>query len=151
MGYVTEFILWAARRSQLVAHQLIWNMKSNIFSDDEGTVYDGTEILSVIVAMFDGSVYWKSVQLSVNGEIREQPFCCRYMCYLASLIKNWGILLDMVLLPTCPCWWQRMFASTLNLCCHMCTFVVPTSVHFMHPTNTPSSTTTDNWLIIGYV
>ena len=57
MGYVTEFILWAARRSQLVAHQLIWNMKSNIFSDEEGTVYDGTEILSVIVAVFYGSVY----------------------------------------------------------------------------------------------
>ncbi|CAG8451375.1 73_t:CDS:10 [Funneliformis mosseae] len=40
LGYVERFIMGAAKISQLFAHQIIWNMKANMFKDDESTIAD---------------------------------------------------------------------------------------------------------------
>lgn len=40
MGYLVEFIKYISRKSQVVAHQLIWNMQTNMYIDEEMTLKD---------------------------------------------------------------------------------------------------------------
>ncbi|KAK4337193.1 hypothetical protein RND71_043292 [Anisodus tanguticus] len=55
MGYVTEFIKQTAKRSQLLAHQLIWNMKTNMFRDEESLEPD-TELHDSLSHLIDSIV-----------------------------------------------------------------------------------------------
>ena len=40
LGYVQEFIKSISQRSNLVAHQLMWNMEANMYTDEEGVDKD---------------------------------------------------------------------------------------------------------------
>lgn len=43
MGYLIEFIKYISKRSQVVAHQLIWNMQTNMYVDEEMTTKDSKQ------------------------------------------------------------------------------------------------------------
>jgi phosphatidylinositol 4-kinase len=38
LGYVERYIVETAKFSQLFAHQIIWNMKANMFRDEESQI-----------------------------------------------------------------------------------------------------------------
>ncbi|XP_077290371.1 phosphatidylinositol 4-kinase III alpha isoform X2 [Arctopsyche grandis] len=87
MGYVTEFIKVISQKSQLVAHQLIWNMQTNMFTDEDMqckdvVLFDTLDTLTKsIVASLSGpakAFYEREFDFfskitNISGEIRPYP------------------------------------------------------------------------------
>ncbi|KAG1666136.1 Phosphatidylinositol 4-kinase alpha [Nymphon striatum] len=87
MGYVTEFIKVAAKNSPLIAHQLIWNIKTNMYLDEDGREKDPDlfgpleAIMNSILSSFSGaarSFYEREFDFfgkitAISGEIRPYP------------------------------------------------------------------------------
>ncbi|XP_030382082.1 phosphatidylinositol 4-kinase alpha isoform X1 [Scaptodrosophila lebanonensis] len=87
MGYVVEFIKNISKRSQIVAHQLIWNMQTNMYMDEDQqhrdpNLYEALDALSQnIIASFSGAAkrfYEREFDFfgkitAVSGEIRSFP------------------------------------------------------------------------------
>ena len=57
-GYVREVIFWLAKHSQLLAHQLIWNMNTNIYRDQDSKVRDPQigDLLENIIADIENNL-----------------------------------------------------------------------------------------------
>lgn len=60
LGYAEQFVLKAAKISQLFAHQIIWNMNANMYKDDESMVPDSLKplldrIIGRIIKSLSGS------------------------------------------------------------------------------------------------
>ncbi|XP_015180131.1 PREDICTED: phosphatidylinositol 4-kinase alpha isoform X1 [Polistes dominula] len=87
MGYVTEFIKKIAKRSQVVAHQLIWNMHTNMYMDEEKQVKDPVlfDVLDSLVKNILNALSGPAKQFyerefdffekitNISGEIRPYP------------------------------------------------------------------------------
>nr|CRZ25602.1 Bm7141 [Brugia malayi] len=60
MGYVAELIMWLAGHSQLLAHQLLWNMKANMYRDEDSREKDPdlhgplSELINKIISNMEG-------------------------------------------------------------------------------------------------
>ncbi|KAI9189526.1 phosphatidylinositol-4- kinase [Blastocladiella emersonii ATCC 22665] len=83
LGYVQEFILRAARTSSVFAHQIIWNMKANMYRDEAGNVPDSLqplfdELIDLIIKSFtpeDQSFYQREFDFfnkitSISGKLK---------------------------------------------------------------------------------
>lgn len=61
MGYVAELIVWLAGHSQLLAHQLLWNMQTNLYKDEDSKEKDPdlfeplSDLISKIISQLEGA------------------------------------------------------------------------------------------------
>lgn len=87
IGYTKNYIRTAAQRSQLLMHQLIWNMRTNMYKDENGQepdteLYEALdELINSIINSLSGAAkifFDKEFDFvrritSISGEIREFP------------------------------------------------------------------------------
>lgn len=87
IGYTKKYIITAAKQSQLLMHQLVWNMRTNMYRDENGQdpdteLYDIlNELINTITTSVSGSAkefFEKEFDFvrrmtSISGEIREFP------------------------------------------------------------------------------
>lgn len=87
IGYTKNYIRTAAQRSQLLMHQLIWNMRTNMYRDENGQEPDPDlyEVLDELISSIIGSLSGPAKDFfekefdfvkritSISGEIREFP------------------------------------------------------------------------------
>ncbi|CAI5445845.1 unnamed protein product [Caenorhabditis angaria] len=61
MGYISELMIWLAGHSQLLAHQLIWNMQTNMYTDEDSKNKDPVlfealnDIMQRIISQLEGA------------------------------------------------------------------------------------------------
>ncbi|GMT18880.1 hypothetical protein PFISCL1PPCAC_10177 [Pristionchus fissidentatus] len=87
MGYVCDLLVWLGGHSQLLAHQLLWNMHTNMYTDEDSKCKDPVlfdalnEITRKIISQFEGealSFYQSEFELfrqltSISGTIKPYP------------------------------------------------------------------------------
>ncbi|TKR67531.1 hypothetical protein L596_023672 [Steinernema carpocapsae] len=87
MGYVSELLVWLAGHSQLLAHQLLWNMKTNLYTDEDSKNQDPvlfnalTVLINKITGQLEGSArrfYNSEFELfrqltQISGTIKPYP------------------------------------------------------------------------------
>ncbi|XP_062522021.1 phosphatidylinositol 4-kinase alpha-like [Corticium candelabrum] len=87
LGFVSEYIEQAAAQSQMLAHQLLWNMKTNIYVDDDSQVKDpdiGEKLENLIeritsnlsgaaLAFYKREFSFFNKVTAISGQIRQFP------------------------------------------------------------------------------
>ncbi|KAF8358748.1 hypothetical protein PRIPAC_93743, partial [Pristionchus pacificus] len=87
MGYVSDLLIWLAGHSQLLAHQLLWNMHTNMYTDEDAKCKDPVlfeplnDITRKIISQFEGEAlafYESEFELfrqltSISGTIKPYP------------------------------------------------------------------------------